>query len=287
MKIKENIKLSKYTTIKIGGRARYFVVVESKDEVKKAIEFIKDRGVPYFVIGGGSNLLIDDRDLNIGIIKLNYNVLNITGTRVNVSSSFKLPKLVNILAKEGLSGLEELAEIPGEIGGATFMNAGSFGREIGELIEKVEVFDGKEFRILGKDDLVFSYRNTNIKRGWIITEVELNLVKGDKYRIWEKINEVKGKRRKSQPVGEKTFGSVFKNPSGYSAGYMIDRCGLKGLRIGDAKISEKHANFIINTNKASYEDVVLLMETAESKVYNKFGIKLLPEVVILKGENYG
>ena len=284
MKIKQEVKLYEYTTMKVGGRARYFIKIEQKEEVKKAMDFIKEKGLSYFVMGGGSNLLIDDKDLNIAIIKLTYAFLNIEGTRVRVSSSFKLPRLINVLIKEGLSGIEELAEIPGEIGGAVMMNAGSFGKEIGEVVSEIEIFDGRRFRRLGTRDLVFSYRNTNIKRDWIITEVNLRLAKGSTSRIMQKIQEVKEQRRRTQPVGQRTFGSVFKNPDANSAGYLIERCNLKGYQIGDAKISEKHANFIVNTNRATFSDIISLMNTAKSAVYKRFGIKLEPEVIILRSD---
>ncbi len=282
MRIKEHVILSRYTTIGIGGRSRYFIEVENKDELKKAFEFIKSKNLEYFVLGGGSNLLIEDRELNIAIIKPRFSDIKVQGTTVVVGASFKLPILIKTLLEEELSGLEELAEIPGEIGGAVYMNAGSYGREIGEVVEKIEIFNGDQFITIKGDEIGFSYRKTRIKRDWIITRVWLKLSKGTRYRMSSLINTVKIRRRKSQPVGQKTFGSVFKNPEGYSAGYLIDMCGLKGHRKNDAKISEKHANFIINTGTASFSDVLTLMETAQKEVRNRFGIELEPEVIILR-----
>lgn len=283
MKIKKQIPLFKYTTIGIGGRVQYFIEVNNKSELKDAFEFIKNKGLKYFVLGGGSNLLVEDKDLNIAIIKPLFSNILINERRVEVEAALKLPRLLNILFKEELSGLEELAEIPGETGGAVRMNAGSFGREIGEVVEEIEVFDGKEFIKIASREIGFSYRKTNIKSTWIITNITLKLAKGRKAKILSILETVKGKRRKSQPVGEKTFGSVFKNPKGYSSGYLIERCGLKGYRINDAKISEKHANFIINTGKATFGDIISLMEMSKKAVFNRFKIKLEPEVIILRG----
>ncbi len=287
MKIKEHVKLAKYTTIGIGGTAAYFLEVEAQEDLQNAISFSKSVSLPYFVLGGGSNLLIDDGTLNTVILKPVFNEIFINDTIVEVGASFKLPRLVNILLKEELSGLEELAEIPGEVGGAVFMNAGSFGREIGEVIEHIDVFDGSKILRLGHNELKFSYRHSGIKLGWIITKIALRLTRGNKFRMTKLIADVKRKRREAQPVGKRTFGSVFKNPEGTGAGYLIERAGLKGYRINDAEISKKHANFIINRGNARFNDVLQLINHARNTVIEKFGIPLEEEVVMLKGGQNG
>ncbi len=287
MRIREKVILSRYTTIKVGGKARYFIEVEKREELKDAVLFAKSRKTRYFVLGGGSNLLIEDKNLNMTIIKPVFSGIHINDTMVEVESAFKLPGLIKILVEEELSGLEELAEIPGEIGGAVFMNAGSYGREIGEVVEKIEVFDGEKFLTIHSRELGFSYRKTDIKNNWIITRIWLKLSRGDRFKMTSYINTIKRKRRATQPIGQKTFGSVFKNPGTHPAGYLIDKCGLKGFRVNDAKISEKHANFIINTGKARFSDIIALMETARKSVKKRFKIELEPEVIILKEGLYG
>ena len=287
MKIRERVRLSNYTTIRIGGEAAYFVEVTNREDIENAIKFAHSLCLPYFVLGGGSNLLIDDKDLNIVIIKPIFDEISISGTKVEVGSSFKLPRLVHILLEEELSGLEELAEIPGEVGGAVFMNAGSYGREIGELVEEIEVFDGHEFLTIKGKDIGFNYRKSGIKPGWIITKIHLELTRGNKFRMTRLVAEVRRKRRETQPVGEKTFGSTFKNPESTSAGLLIDKAGLKGYRINDAEVSQKHANFIINRGNATFKDVVALMKYIQRRVKDIYGISLEPEGVILKGEQNG
>ncbi len=283
MVIKEKVKLSGYTTIGIGGTVSYFVEAKDTEDAENAIKFSAALNLPYFVLGGGSNLLINDAHLEMVIIKPKIKDISIQGTKVEAGAAVKLPKLVQLLAKQELSGLEELAEIPGEVGGAVVMNAGAYGREIGEVIETVEIYDGEKFIKLKRDELAFSYRSSGIKPGWIITKVTFNLKRGNIFRITKLIADIKRKRRQSQPVGEKTFGSVFKNPEGTSAGLLIEKAGLKGFRINGAEISRKHANFIINRGGATFKDVVALMELVQNRVKEQFGIYLQPEVMILKG----
>ncbi len=283
MVIREKVALAAFTTIKIGGKASYFIEVKDHTDIENAVKFAHSLNLPYFVLGGGSNLLIDDKNLDIVIIKPTINEIFISGTKVEVGASFKLPKLVHILLEEELSGLEELSEIPGEVGGAVFMNAGSYGREIGEVIDEVEIFDGRSFITLKGKELNFSYRKSGITPGWIITKVVLDLERGNKFRMTRLIAEVKRKRRSTQPVGERTFGSVFKNPGTKSAGFLIEQAGLKGYRINDAEVSRKHANFIINRGNATFSDVTSLMEHMQKEVKKDYGITLEPEVIILKG----
>lgn len=283
MVIKEKVKLSGYTTIGIGGTVSYFIEAKDAEDLENAIKFSAALNLPYFVLGGGSNLLINDTHLNMVIIKPMIKDISIHGTKVEAGAAVKLPKLVQLLAKQELSGLEELAEIPGEVGGAVVMNAGAYGREIGEAIETVEIYDGEKFIKLKRDELAFSYRSSGIKPGWIITKVTFNLKRGNIFRITKRIADIKRRRRQSQPVGKKTFGSVFKNPEGKSAGLLIEKTGLKGFRINGAEISQKHANFIINRGDATFKDVVTLMQLVQNRVKEQYGIYLQPEVIILKG----
>jgi UDP-N-acetylmuramate dehydrogenase len=306
LKIKEKIHLKEYTTFKIGGPARYFFVAKSKEGLKNAILWAKKKKLPFFILGGGSNVLFSDKGFNGLVIKLQNTQYEIRNTSVIAGAGVPLQKLVLEAAKKGLSGLENLAGIPGTLGGAIWGNAGAFEREIGDLVEEVKVLDvgssKLEVKRLKNKDCKFGYRESVFKRreNWIILEATLRLKKGKKKEIEEKIKEILKLRKEKQPLEFPSVGSVFKNvpiekvskkirekfkekiKNGFlPAGVLIEAAGLKGFKIGGAKISEKHANFIVNVGKAKASDVKELIEKIKKEVKKKFKIQLEEEIKLV------
>jgi UDP-N-acetylmuramate dehydrogenase len=306
LKIKEKIPLKEYTTFKIGGPARYFFVAENKEDLKNAILWAKKKKLPFFILGGGSNILFSDNGFNGLVIKLQNAQYEIRNTKIIAEAGVPLQKLVLESAKKGLSGLENLAGIPGTVGGAIWGNAGAFGREIGNLVEKVKVLDvgssKLEVKRLKNKDCKFGYRDSIFKRkkNLIILEATLKLKRGKRKEIEEKIMEILRLRKEKQPLEFPSAGSVFKNvpiekvskrirekfkekiKDGFlPTGVLIDAAGLKGFQIGGAKISEKHANFILNVGNAKASDVKELMEKIKKEVKKKFKIQLEEEIKLV------
>jgi UDP-N-acetylmuramate dehydrogenase len=310
LKIKEKIPLKEYTTFKIGGPARYFFVAKSKEDLKNAILWAKKKKLPFFILGAGSNVLFSDKGFKGLVIKIQNSNLKIQ----NENSKFKiicgagvpLMKLVFKSSEIGATGLENLAGIPGTLGGAIWGNAGAFGREIGDLVEEVKVLDvgGSKLEVkkLKNKDCKFGYRDSIFKKkeNWIILEATLKLEKEKKKEIEEKIKEILKLRKEKQPLEFPSAGSVFKNvpiekvpkeirekfkekiKNGFlPAGVLIEAAGLKGFQIGGAKISEKHANFIVNIGEAKASDVKELMEKIKKEVKKKFKIQLEEEIKLV------
>lgn len=258
MEIKKNVALAEYTTFKIGGPAKYFFAAKNKNEVIKAIEWAKNKNLPFFILGGGSNLLVSDRGYNGLVIK--------TGTSLSLYV---------------LKGLDWAAGIPGTIEGAVYGNAGAFGKSMEDIVETVEAFDAKikKIKVFENKDCKFEYRNSIFKKNknLIIISVKIKLRKSN-------LNKIKGYlnyKKENQPLNFPSAGSVFKNPKGFFAGELIEKCGLKGKKIGDVAISREHANFIINLGGGQAEDVLKLIKLIKQKVKNKFGIKLKEEIQFL------
>ncbi len=289
MKIEEHVYLKNHTSIGVGGPCKYFVHLKTKEDIKEAFEFTKKNGLQFYIIGGGTDLLIGDNIPDVVFIHPEFKDLKIQGQTVYAGSGVSLPILSNALLSESLSGMEELSEIPGTIGGAAMLNAGAFGREIGELISEIVIFNGREFVRFDKKELDFSYRSSNIPEGSVIVEVVLKLKKGNKFRMSSLIKEVKRRRRSSQPIGVRTAGCAFKNPSGsYSAGQLLDMVGLRGYRYKDMEYSEKHANFLVNRGNGTFSQAMRLLEIGKSKVLKRFDIELFYEIKIIEqGVFYG
>jgi len=306
MKIEKDISLKKYLTFKIESKAKYFLVAKNKNQILNGILWAKKRKIPFFILGGGSNVLFSDKGYEGLVIKLQNTKYEIRNTKIVAESGVPLQKLVIESAKKGLSGLENLAGIPGTLGGAIYGNAGVFGREIGDLVEEVEVLDVRgpklEVKRLQNKDCKFGYRESIFKRkkNWVILGATLKLKKGKKKEIEEKIKKILKLRKERQPLEFPSAGSVFKNvpiknvskkirekfkekiKNGFlPAGALIEAVGLKGYQIGGAKISEKHANFIVNTGNAKASDVLKLIETIKEKVKKKFKVQLEEEIELV------
>jgi len=274
MKFKRNVSLKKYTTFRIGGPAKYFFVAKTKEELTSAIKLAKKIKLPFFILGGGSNILVSDKGFDGLVIK------------------FGQP-LSSYVSK----GLEWAVGIPGTIQGAVCSNAGAFKKSMKDVVENVEVFDTKteKVKIFKNKDCRFSYRNSIFrkKKNLIVLSVKIKTRKSNA----KKIKQYLDYRKQTQPLNLPSAGSVFKNPSGFSAGELgeedkssssafaaarlIDECGLKGKRVGNVKISEKHANFIVNLGGGKAKDVMKLIKIIKNRVKKKFGVTLEEEIELL------
>lgn len=280
--IQKNIELAQYTTYKIGGPARYFVEISKKEEVLEALEFAERKNLKYFVLCGGSNVLFSDKGYNGLVIKLNLRNLKIEDDIIYSGSGVKLMALINFGIKNELSGLEFLAGVPGEVGGAIRGNAGAFGKSISDYVEQVEIVRDNKILKLKKEEIKFDYRDSEFKRNNdIILAGYFKLEKSDieqaKLEIEKNIN-----YRKANHPWEPSAGSTFKNPKDKSVGQMVEELGLKGHKIGNAQISEKHGNFIINLGGAKASDVKKLIELIKDKVKEKYNIDLEEEIMIVE-----
>ncbi len=286
--IKRDEPLAPYTTLGIGGPCDIFAVPEDMEDLRALLKDIRDLKIPFFVIGGGSNLLISDKGFRGVVISLGkgFDRIEVKGQRVEVGGATRLSKLVNLLISSSLSGAEFLWWIPGTFGGAVKCNAGAFSSSMGDIVEEVEGIDlNGRIRGLKREEIGFRYRGTDIRDDFIITGGVLLLKKERDEEIRRRLREVIEYRKRTQPLDKLSAGCIFRNPKSQSAGRIIDELGLKGLSIGDAYISEKHANFIINRGKASFKDIVSLIKEIKRIVKEKRGIELKEEVIIIGG-NY-
>ena len=286
-KVKYNEPLKRHTSFRIGGAAKFFIQPDDLADLKMALVQLKKGGVRPYIIGKGSNILALDRRLNLGVINLSsayFKRLRVTGNKLVAAGGASLKDLLSLSKERGLSGLEFLAGIPGSLGGSLIMNAGSQGQSIGDLVIQVKVMNyNNQIRILRKEDLNFGYRKSNLAK-YIILEAALRLSKSTKGEVSKRIRKYLISRSKEQDYQHPSCGCFFKNPKGYSAGRLIDMCGLKGKQVGGAAVSNRHANFIVNLRDAKSSDVLKLASLAIKKVHDKFNINLEPEVKILQGE---
>lgn len=276
--------LSPHTTIKIGGRALRTVYPTTEEELLSLLEFLEKEEIPWYVIGGGSNLLVADEGY-LGVIVMLKRLKGIESIsmgetlQIKVFSGTRINEILKFCYERGYSGFEFLAGVPATLGGAIKMNAGAFGKSTSLYVKKITVYKkGRIEEMESKEDM-WSYRA--FKEEGIIISAELEFPKKEKEEVRKTLREIWDKRRHTQPVSEKTFGSVFKNPPCCYAGALIEQAGLKGFRIGKAKISEKHANFIVNEGGATAKDVIALMQVAQKKVKEQFQVFLEPEVKFL------
>ena len=302
--VKKNILLRDYTTFGIGGRARYFFVAKTKKDLIKAIGVAKKLKLPLFILGGGSNLLVSDKGFSGLVLKIENCKLKVefcdSGTRrkkrtkfsshienckVSAEAGVPLSKLVNLSVEKSLTGLEWATGIPGTVGGAVFGNAGAFGKSMADIIKTVEVLNSENFKIkiFKNKDCKFSYRKSIFKhkKNLVILLAELQFKKGNKKEIRKKTREYLNYKKETQPLNLPSAGSIFKNPQGFSAGWLIEKCDLKGKRTGNVKISEKHANFIVNLGEGKAKDVKKLINLIKKQVKKKFGIILEEEIRFL------
>lgn len=274
-----NAEIKKYTTYKLEGTVSEIYIPSDVLELKNLLAELKNKNIRYKILGNGSNLIVSSKYDGVLIKLKNFDTLNIDGNTVKVGAGYMLPKLALKCAENGLSGLEFAYGIPATIGGAVYQNAGAYGFSIDKVIKDVTILDGNyEIITLSKAELKFGYRDSIFKhKNFICLEVTLELKKGNSEDILEKMKENLKHRKENQPLEYPSAGSVFRNPIGYSAGKLIEEAGCKGAQVGDAMVSYKHANFIVNTGKATAEDVLELIKLVQKKVEDKTGILLETE----------
>lgn len=303
LNVQENISLAPMTSFRIGGNARFYVEVHSAEELKEALNFAKEKNINFVIFNGGTNVLISDKGFDGLVVKTKLSEISVSREVLQVDAGVPLIKAVNTSALTGLSGIEALAGIPGNVGGAIRGNAGAFGSEISEHISEIKAFDCEKFEEIsfGKESAQFGYRTSIFKKNknLVILSATFVLKKGDAKEIKHKINETILKRVSGALHGAKSPGSYFTNPivkdeklreefakntgapaknETLPAGWLIDRAGLCGKKMGGAMISENHGNYIINTGDATAENVIMLASYVKQQVRDQFGVQLNEEV---------
>lgn len=274
----ENEMLSKHTTYKVGGNAKIIVYPKNRDKLVQLLKTLKESKIKYMILGNGSNVLFSDKEYDGVIIKLDmFNKVSYYRTLVKAEAGVNLVKLSYQTVKRGLAGLEFASGIPGTVGGAIFMNAGAYKSDMGYVTKSIEVLTPKlEIITMTNKELDFHYRSSFLQKhkGYICLEATFQLRKSDKDLLQEIVEDRKKRRIESQPLEFPSAGSVFRNPENNFAGKLIEDLGYKGYTIGGAKVSEKHANFIVNHNNAKAEDIKNIIEKLQKEVKEKHDIDL-------------
>ncbi|MDJ0621342.1 MAG: UDP-N-acetylmuramate dehydrogenase [Desulfocapsaceae bacterium] len=278
--------LSAHTSFGIGGPVEALVKVMNVDELMQVMEFVSEHKISWRVIGRGTNILVNDKGFNGLALVLAGDFKDYSfdeygeTTDVKVGAGAALSRLSSLCIERGLAGIEFAMGIPGTVGGAVLMNAGAWGGAIADILQGVELVSAGNIREYTREEVQFGYRSFNVAGDtqFIVTSAVFRLSKADPQRLRQISMEYQHKRKKSQPPGRGCAGSIFKNPEGASAGRLIEECGLKGEKIGDAEVSTQHANFIVNKGQATAEDVLQLMEKIQEEVHRKHGVLLEPEV---------
>lgn len=277
-----NESLAPYTTFRIGGVADYYVEPADTEDALNIVRYLNKQGVPYYVMGNGSNVLISDEGIRGVVIntEASFNYLKINDNKIISGSGVKMAKFVDFAIQNSFGGVEMLAGIPATIGGALVMNAGCYGGETSTYVTTVAAIAGNVLKKLSKQECEFRYRGSNLK-GTVVLEAEFELPKGNKEEITKRRKELLLHRNETQPVEVPNAGCVFKNPADNKAAILIQECGLKGVSYGGAMVSPKHANFIVNTGNATANDVVELVKIVKRTVKDKTGYNLEMEVKLI------
>ena len=285
-KVLPNEPLANHTTMKIGGPADVLVEPKSLEKLQETMETINKYKVKWTAIGRGSNLLVSDLGIEGVVIKLGNGMdhLELEGDEVHVGGGYSLIKLVTIISKKGLTGLEFAGGIPGSVGGAVYMNAGAHGSDMSKVLKKAHIlFEDGKMEWLNADQLNFSYRTSILQkeRPGICLEAVLNVEQGNREEVVAQLQKNKDYRRDTQPFSYPCAGSIFRNPLPDYAGQLIEKAGLKGHKIGGAKVSDMHANFIVNDDGAKAQDVLNLIEYIKKTILEKYNVQLETEVEII------
>ena len=277
--------MSRHTTFRIGGPADFFLVPENADEIRRIIAVCKEKNVPYFILGNGSNLLVSDKGYQGVVVQLyrNFGQIRVEDSRIHAQAGALLSGIAAAAREASLTGFEFAGGIPGTLGGAVVMNAGAYGGEMRDIIETVTVLDETGVQhVLSVEELELGYRTSCIlKKHYIVTQAVLKLAAGEEQTIRARMKELATQRAEKQPLEYPSAGSTFKRPEGYFAGKLIQDCGLKGFRVGDAVVSEKHSGFVINAGQATAADVMALIRHVQQEVEEKFHVRIEPEVRLL------
>jgi UDP-N-acetylmuramate dehydrogenase len=281
-----------HTSLRIGGPADIFAMPQDLSSLKNMHINLRRNKIPFFPLGGGTNILVRDGGIEGAVISLRS--LRRTGVLSKdnkyaylfAEAGTLLQRIVNFSKENGYSGVEGLAGIPGTLGGAIFGNAGAFGYEMKDVLVLVEVMDIEgRIKKFNAEEINFGYRSSSISQNELILGAKIKLKKDEKEKVSAKVDDFLEKKREKQPLWEPSAGCVFKNPAGLSAGKLIDEAGCKGIRIGDVEVSSIHANFFINKGRANASDFIRLMEEAAHRVKERFGVVLEPEIKIVGRDN--
>ena len=277
--------MSQHTTFKIGGPADYFLMPDKGEDVGRVIKICKEKEIPYFILGNGSNLLVGDGGYRGAVIQIYRNMSSVTveGNEITAQAGALLSAVAAAAKNASLTGFEFAGGIPGTIGGAVVMNAGAYGGEMKDVLTEVTVMNAEgDIFTLPTEELELGYRTSIIKTaGYIVLEAKIRLKEGDPEVIRETMKDLTIRRTTKQPLEYPSAGSTFKRPEGYFAGKLITDSGLAGYQVGGAQVSEKHCGFVINAGDATARDVRTLMDNVRDIVYKKYGVTLEPEVKFL------
>jgi UDP-N-acetylenolpyruvoylglucosamine reductase len=287
--VESDYPLSRLTTVRAGGAADLFARPVSEPELIELLRWAAEGGIEVGVVGSGSNLLVADAGFRGLVLKLDGELSSVEreGTHVLCGAGARLPSATAKVARWGLTGLEFGINIPGTVGGAVRMNANAYGGELGRVLEWVDVCTAHGSERREPSDLGFAYRRSNLGPGEVVSRASFRLAEGDVEEIKATLGRMRGQRRDAQPSGIKTFGSTFKNPAddpradGRTAGQLLEAAGCRGLQVGGARFSPKHANFVENAGDATTADILALMAEGRRRVHERFGVVLEPEVQIL------
>lgn len=277
-----NEPMSKYTWMRVGGPADYYVEPADKQDLAEIVKYFQANNYPFFMLGRGSNIIVSDDGVRCAVINLETTLANVRmeGDLVIAEAGVHLPKFVDFCIQHELAGVEMLAGIPASIGGAVVMNAGAHGGETADHIVEVEVLRAGTIQVIRKEHAGFAYRTSGFAND-VVLSASFRLQKGDKEEMGRRRRELILKRNATQPLTLPNSGSMFKNPAGMYAAKLIEQAGLKGKRIGNAQISEKHANFIVNLGDAKALDVVMLVDLVRRTVHQNSGVLLELEVKLI------
>jgi UDP-N-acetylenolpyruvoylglucosamine reductase len=287
--VERDYPLARLTTVRAGGPADLFARPDDEQKLAELLHWAASEGTAVAVVGSGSNLLVSDDGFHGLVLKLDgrLSAIERQGTRIVCGGGARLPSAAAQAARWGLAGLEFGINIPGTVGGAVKMNANAYGGELGRVLEWVNVCTAEGVQQRQPNELGFAYRRSNLRPGEVVSQASFRLGEGEVAEIKGRLAEMRGQRREAQPSGIKTFGSTFKNPTedpragGRTAGQLLEAAGCRGLRVGGARFSEKHANFVENAGDATTGDIVSLMAEGRRRVHERFGVSLEPEVQVL------
>ena len=276
-------RLTPYTSLRIGGPADFFLRVANEGDLAGAITVAREHELPVFVLGGGTNLLVADEGIRGVVLENAWSDAKIDGATIDAASGTPLAHVAAVAARAGILGLEWMATVPGTVGGAVHGNAGAFGGETADALVDATLMDlNGDTWTAGVDELAYSYRTSALQGTPIVcVRARFRGTQGDRATAVRKIKEMANERMQKQPLAQPNTGSIFRNPPGDHAGRLIEAAGLKGTRAGGAMVSEKHANFIVNTGEATAADVKALMDRCQREVLAKFGVQLVPEVELV------
>lgn len=285
--VKQNESMKNHTSFKIGGECDYFVIPENVGQLKAVIDKAIELEMPYFILGKGSNILVSDKGIDGVVISLcDLAGIDVNGDEITAGAGISIANLCIAALESGLTGLEFAYGIPGSVGGGLYMNAGAYGGEFSDTVIKAEYLTvNGEIKEICINDMALGYRTSVFKtNGGVILSVTFKLENGEKTEIKEKMDDFLNRRKTKQPLEYPSAGSTFKRPTGYFAGALIEKNNLKGLSVGGATVSEKHAGFVINYDNATAEDVKSLIRKIQAVVKENDGVELCPEVIFVGRE---